>query len=172
MSVLKRWARVTIAEGDVSFSCKVKCLNYGEAPKFLTQMARFAEKSQAIKSPAAEEGAPESAVAVTVTADQVEGLYGAIPTEFAQRAFGSYVKDVEDLTDEEGVKIETGEQLFDIADLRIVMSVLREIQTRAAGISKAEGKDSSSQPGPSTDQAPTSGAPDAPSTGSADGTAR
>jgi hypothetical protein len=171
MGVLKRWAKATFTEDDVQFSCKVKCLNFREAPKFLAAMVRFGDKRQELlskhKGQLDEDGNEKP---VSFNADDVEALYALIPDDFAGKIFAECVKDIEDLQDEDGTAITSGAQLYEIARAGLVMAVLTEIQLHAAGVSVKEGKDSSSQPGPATARTPAGGDSAAPSTESAGGT--
>lgn len=153
MGILKRWSKETFTEEDagVAFGCRIKCLNFGEAPGFLTKLASFFELREEML-PAKEGDAPPK-----LTAAQVQGLYAAIPVEFVEDVFKRYVKDVVDLKDEDDKPITTGEQLFEIGSQRLALQVLFRIQRVAAGLSEQEGKASPSQPGPITAPTPTAG---------------
>ena len=155
MALLKRWATATFHAGGELFKCKVKCLSFGEAPTFLEQMAAFAEGSKNSRG----EG---STLSATVTA-----MYAGIPEPFAKDAFERYVKDIEDLKDEEGNPVTTGAQLFERAPFGLVIDVLVSVQHHAMGLGGKEGKASPSPSGPATDQTPIAGAADAVSTESA-----
>lgn len=141
MQLLKRWHESEFFLAGQPLRLKLKALSFAEAPAFLRTMSDYAKKRNA---------------------DPSTDLFEALSADFVRESFEAYVKPADaDLTDEDGGRIESGRDVFKIANPGLAVAVLARLEDLSI-LTAVTGKDSSS---PSTSEpAGTPSASDSPAT--------
>ena len=152
MLSVKRWSPASYQVDDEDpeagvITMELKRLRYDEANKLLVaNMQAFGALTSAVVSRETvlgeEATMAEKMAIISSQADAAKRFYEALPPELMEWIFGSCIRNVGGLQDEDG-PITTGESLRDFADQRMVLWIMTSLQANAS-LSRKEGKASSS----------------------------
>ena len=156
--LFKRWEEETFHLLGQEIRLKVKAPSFDDSPEILRKMSAYVA---AAKRATAERAAAERAAEGTgapVGASGTEDVLATLDPTWVRSMFTKCVKPAEQivLDGEEGSPIQTGEQLYEIANGSLVLQVITKIQGMVF-LGEAAGKASSS---PSTSGAEAGTAPD------------
>lgn len=120
--IIQRWHESTFHVAGQPIRLALKALSFGEAPGFVSKMVAFAK---------------------SVQADDAASTFEVLDQQFVADVFARYVKPAEPIEDDSRKVLESGADIYSIANPGLVMDVLVRLQALAS-LTEVEGKDSGS----------------------------